>query len=65
MLIQPCVNPSLFQQFSMRTALHYSPVLDHQNLISLKATKKDARSSKRMQLLNMHGNFVNKALMAA
>ena len=25
MLIQPCVNPSLFQQFSMPTALHYSP----------------------------------------
>src|ERR1700752_1698902 len=47
MLIQPCVNPSLFQQFSMPTALHYSAVLDHQNLISLQDCRKPVRDDDR------------------
>jgi hypothetical protein len=47
MLIQPCVNPSLFQQFSMPTALHYSSVLDHQNLISLQDCRKPVRDDDR------------------
>src|SRR5208282_2247002 len=47
MLIQPCVNPSLFQQFSMPAALHYSPVLDHQNLISLQDCRKPVRDDDR------------------